>query len=351
MNRKEVLREVFSLVAPGDTLRDGLTRIQEAGLGALIVVGDEEKLSYIIDGGFELNVDFIPQRLYELSKMDGAIIVSEDIQKILVANIQLQPSAEIPTNESGTRHRTAERVAKQTGNLVLAISERRNKITIYKGDFRYEILDMKDILAKSNQALMALEKYSNAIQHHLVNLTILEFDNMVTVNEVVEAIKKFGLFFRITDELDEYILEMGIEGRLIELQYEEIMFGVREDFMDLIRDYKNTEEGAEKIYEDIRKLDKEELLELGKIAHIMGYGKAYSNFDRRVTPKGYRVLSEIKRITKKDIELLTNKFNDLPEILEAGSDEISKIKGISKFKASSIVRGLKRLRNTLMMER
>ena len=351
MTRKEILTGIFSLVAPGTLLRDGLGRIQEAGLGALIVVGDEENLKYMIDGGFNLNVDFTPQKLYELSKMDGAIMVSENLRKISYANIQLQPKATIHTDESGTRHRTADRVAKQTGNLVLAVSERRNKITIYKGSFRYEILDMKDILAKTSQALMALEKYATAIHHHLTNLTILEFDNMVTVNEVVEGIKKYGLLYRITDELDEYILELGSEGRLIVLQYEELMQGIKEDLYDLIRDYNNSEETVDKIFGDIRKLNKEELLELGKIAHIMGFGKAYSNFDKRITPRGYRILSEIKRITKKDIELLIKAFNDLPEILDATSEDIAKIKGISKFKASSIVRGLKRLRNTLIMER
>ena len=133
MTRKDILQGIFSLVAPGTLLRDGLSRIQEAGLGALIVVGDEEELKFLIDGGFNLNVDFTPQRLYELSKMDGAIMVSENLRKISYSNIQLQPKGSIHTDESGTRHRTADRVAKQTGNLVLAVSERRNKITIYKG--------------------------------------------------------------------------------------------------------------------------------------------------------------------------------------------------------------------------
>ena len=350
-NRKKILEGIFTIIAPGTPRRSALNRIQEAELGALILIGKPSDFPDLIGGGFEINADYTPQRLYELAKMDGAIILSEDISKIHSANLQLQPDFSIKTDESGTRHRTADRFAKQTGNLSIAVSERRNKITVYKGNFRYTLNDIKDLIVKASQAMMALEKYTSAIENHLRNLTILEFDNMITLNEVEEVIRKYALLFKMADELDDYILELGNEGRLIVTQYDEIMLGLEDGLYNLIKDYNKSKERADVIFEKIRQLSEEDLLSQDNIVSILGYGTRANNFDQKVIPKGYRMLNTVNRLTKKDVELVINKFDILPNILDADSETMGLVKGISKFKAEHIVRSLLRLHNTLMMEK
>ena len=349
--KKKILEYVFSILAPGTPLRSAIDRVQEASLGAIVVLGDPSDLSVIIRGGFKLNTPYTPQKLYELSKMDGGIILSEDIKTIYGANIQLQPNSNIKTDESGTRHQSAHRVAKQTGNLVITVSERRNKITIYKGEFRYTLHDIGDLLVKSSQAMTALEKYAVAISKNLINLTVSEFDNMVTLYDIVEIIRMYGLLFRMSDELIEYISELGAEGRLVKIQYQEIMLNQDEEFTDLIRDYKKNDEKVEKVMENLRMLNKEELLEDENIVEILGYNLKNISLDEIINSRGYRILGTINKVTKKDIEMLVAEFTEIQAILMATAEEMTQVKGISKLKAEHINKALIRLRNRVMLDR
>ena len=349
--KKKILEYVFSILAPGTPLRSAIDRVQEASLGAIVVLGDTSDLSGIIRGGFKLNTPYTPQKLYELSKMDGGIILSEDIKTIYGANIQLQPNSNIKTDESGTRHQSAHRVAKQTGNLVITVSERRNKITIYKGEFRYTLHDIGDLLVKSSQAMTALEKYAVAISKNLINLTVSEFDNMVTLYDIVEIIRMYGLLFRMSDELIEYISELGAEGRLVKIQYQEIMLNQDEEFTDLIRDYKKNDEKVEKVMENLRMLNKEELLEDENIVEILGYNLKNISLDEIINSRGYRILGTINKVTKKDIEMLVAEFTEIQAILMATAEEMTQVKGISKLKAEHINKALIRLRNRVMLDR
>ena len=349
--KKKILEYVFSILAPGTPLRSAIDRVQEASLGAIVVLGDPSDLSGIIRGGFKLNTPYTPQKLYELSKMDGGIILSEDIKTIYGANIQLQPNSNIKTDESGTRHQSAHRVAKQTGNLVITVSERRNKITIYKGEFRYTLHDIGDLLVKSSQAMTALEKYAVAISKNLINLTVSEFDNMVTLYDIVEIIRMYGLLFRMSDELIEYISELGAEGRLVKIQYQEIMLNQDEEFTDLIRDYKKNDEKVEKVMENLRMLNKEELLEDENIVEMLGYNLKNISLDEIINSRGYRILGTINKVTKKDIEMLVAEFTEIQAILMATAEEMTQVKGISKLKAEHINKALIRLRNRVMLDR
>ena len=349
--KKKILEYVFSILAPGTPLRSAIDRVQEASLGAIVVLGDPSDLSGIIRGGFKLNTPYTPQKLYELAKMDGGIILSEDIKTIYGANIQLQPNSNIKTDESGTRHQSAHRVAKQTGNLVITVSERRNKITIYKGEFRYTLHDIGDLLVKSSQAMTALEKYAVAISKNLINLTVSEFDNMVTLYDIVEIIRMYGLLFRMSDELIEYISELGAEGRLVKIQYQEIMLNQDEEFTDLIRDYKKNDEKVEKVMENLRMLNKEELLEDENIVEILGYNLKNISLDEIINSRGYRILGTINKVTKKDIEMLVAEFTEIQAILMATAEEMTQVKGISKLKAEHINKALIRLRNRVMLDR
>ncbi len=350
-SEKDILGYVFSIISPGKPLREAIDRIQEANLGALIVLGDPKELSDVKAGGFEINTPYTPQKVYELSKMDGAIILSENIETIYGANIQLQPSPTIKTDESGTRHQAAHRIAKQKGNLVIAVSERRNKITIYKGDFRYILHNLSELLVKASQAMMALEKYSAAINKSWINLSVLEFDNMVTLADVVDVMRMYGLLFRMSQELVEYIAELGTDGRLVAIQYEEIMLNQEEEFLELIKDYRTEAEKSEKIMENIKKLTKVELLKDENIVKILGYNLKDVSLDEIIKSRGYRLLSSINKITKKDVELLISEFKEIQAILLATSDSIFKIKGISRFKADHISKTLNRLKNKIILDK
>lgn len=338
-------------MSPGKHLRAAIDRIQEANLGAIIVLGDPKKLSDVMRGGFELNTAYTPQKVYELSKMDGAIILSENIKTIHGANIQLQPDSNIKTDESGTRHQAAHRIAKQKGNLVIAVSERRNKITVYKGDFIYSLNELSNLLVKSSQAITALEKYSLGIEKGWTNLSVLEFDNMVTLYDVVEVIRMYGLLFKMAEELLDYMAELGVEARLVKIQYEEIMLNKNESFLALIKDYKMEGEKADKVVENIRNLTKEELFEDENIVNILGYNLKDISLDEGIKSRGYSLLSSINKITKKDIELITGELQDVQMILLATPERIGQIKGISKFKSEHVHKALTRLKNKIALDR
>ena len=209
-----VITEVLKMIAPGTPIRDGLENILKAKTGALIVIGDTKEVLDLVDGGFQLDVEYTSSRLYELAKMDGAIVLSSDTKKILFANAQLIPDYSISTSETGTRHRTAERVAKQTGAIVIAISQRRNIITVYRGDKKYALEDISKILTKANQALQTLEKYKSVLDEAIINLNALEFNDLVTIYDVAIVIQKIEMVMRITNIIEKYVIELGQEGTL-----------------------------------------------------------------------------------------------------------------------------------------
>ena len=283
--------------------------------------------------------------------MDGAIILSENIKTIHGANIQLQPDSNIKTDESGTRHQAANRIAKQKGNLVIAVSERRNKITVYKGDFIYSLNELSNLLVKSSQAITALEKYSLGIEKGWTNLSVLEFDNIVTLYDVVEVIRMYGLLFKMSEELLDYMAELGVESRLVKIQYEEIMLNKNESFLALIKDYKMEGEKADKVVENIRNLTKEELFEDENIVNILGYNLKDISLDEAIKSRGYSLLSSINKITKKDIDLITGELQDVQMILLATPERIAQIKGISKFKSEHVHKALTRLKNKIALDR
>jgi diadenylate cyclase len=256
------LMEILKIMAPGTQLREGLENILRAKTGGLIIIGDSEEIMKIVDGGFNINSEYSPSYVYELAKMDGAIVLSGDLKRILYANTQLVPDAFIPTFETGTRHRTAYRVTRQTGCIVVAISQRRNIITVYKNDIKYVLRDSSIILARANQALQTLEKYVSVLERVMSNLNLLEFQDLVTLFDVITAIQRTEMDMRIVDEVERYICELGNEGRLISMQLNELVRSVEEDGILLIRDYCQNNLDYNKIYEQIQNMSSEELLDL-----------------------------------------------------------------------------------------
>ena len=350
---EERFLKTLRLVAPGTDLHEGLESIIRARTGALIVVGDSPEVMALVDGGFRLNCEFTPSRLYELCKMDGAVVLSEDGRQILVANAQLLPDPQVESKETGTRHRTAERVAKQTGKLVIAISQRRNVITLYEGNFKYIIRDIGVTLAKANQALQTLEKYRSVLDHALTNLSALEFEDLATLSDVATAIQRTEMVSRVAREIEKYICELGTEGRLISMQLEELMADVEDEGLMVIRDYLVAHESksAESIRDQIASWDAEDLLDLGTICRTLGYSGTANILDQAVSPRGYRVLSKIPRLPMPVIMNIVVTFKTLQGVLNASIDELDGVEGIGEVRAHAIKDGLRRLREHVLLER
>ena len=349
---KNGIYKSLKIVAPGTSLREGLESIVSARTGALIVVGDGEEVLKIVDGGFNINCEFTPSNLYELAKMDGAIILSNDLKRILYANAQLIPDQSISSKETGIRHRTAERVAKQKNVLLIAISQRRNIITLYKGNMKYVLKDSNEILNKANQAIQTLEKYKNVLNQAMNNLTALEFENLVTVYDVVKVIQRLEMVMRISDEIEKYTIELGNEGRLIKMQQDELMSGVLEDGINIIKDYSTIGRiNHGEIMAMIRNLSAEELLDLYTIANIIGYDRGVTTLDESTYPKGYRILNKIPRLPSNVLENIINMFENFQKILKATTKELDLVEGIGEVRARAIKEGLRRFQEQLFIER
>lgn len=349
---KEFL-EVLKIVAPGTILHEGLENILRARTGALIVVGDTDEVIELISGGFKIDAELHPYNLYELAKMDGAIIISKDVKRIMYANVQLLPNPLIPSYETGIRHRSAERVAKQTNQLVIAISQRRNIITLYKGNMKYVLRDIGVILAKANQAIQTLDKYKSVLDQALINLTALEFEDFVTLYDVATVIQRTEMIERVAAEIERYICELGDEGRLISMQMDELLANVDDEGLLVLEDYWVKQEGKtpENIREQVKNWAPEDLLDLSLIVRALGYSGSSVSLDTSITPRGYRILSKIPRLPMPVIQHLVEVFENLQNILRATPEELDEVEGIGEVRALAIKEGLKRLREHVLMDR
>src|SRR5881398_2344750 len=231
------MMEALAAVAPGQPLREGLDRILQAKMGALIVVGDSPDVLNICSGGFLLDAEFTPQRLSEIAKMDGAIIVASDATRIARANVHLVPNPKLPTSETGTRHRTAERVARSVDVPVISVSEDMSVIAVYRHDIKHPLETIPRLLNRANQALQTLERYKNRLDTVSASLSALEVEDLVTMRDVVTVLQRAEMVRRIAEEIEGYIVELGVDGRLVLLQLEELMGGVDDDRRHVIKDY------------------------------------------------------------------------------------------------------------------
>lgn len=350
---QEKMDQLLQIVAPGTPFRAGLENVLRAKTGALIVVGNSPELMEVVDGGFSINCDFSPNYLYELAKMDGAIILSEDAKRILYANTQLIPSHTISSTETGIRHRTAERVAKQTGKLVVSISQRRNVITLYQGNLRYTLKDMSVILTKANQAIQTLEKYRAVLTQALTNLSALEYEELVTMHEVAHVFQRAEMVLRIKTEINRYVLELGNEGRLISMQKDELVGTAEEEAWLLLKDYAkdDSDEKLREIQAAVRKLSSEELLDSALLIRLLGYPSLSTVAEEGLMPRGYRMLSKIPRLPSVIIHNLVDRFSALPHIVMASIEELDEVDGIGEVRARTIKDGLKRIQEQVFIDR
>lgn len=344
--------EILKMIAPGTPIREGLENILKAKTGGLIVIGDSKEVLELVDGGFSIDVDYTPAKLYELAKMDGAIVLSKDLKKILRANAQLIPSSEISTNETGTRHRTAERTAKQTGELVISVSQRRNIITLFKGSFRYVLEDTSKVITKANQALQTVEKYKKVFDSKLNLLNEYEFNDIVTLENVIVAIQRAEMVMTVADEVKKAICELGEEGILLQMQLDELIGDLELEELLIIKDYMVPEKNKTPniILEEIKNIAHEELIKPQIIAKILGY-EDFDNYEEvGVFTKGYRVLNKIPRMPSNIVENLVKSFKSFQHILAADIPALDDVDGIGEIRARAIKQSLRRMQEQFIFD-
>lgn len=352
--KENSITEILKLIAPGTPIRDGLENILRAKTGALLLITDNSDiLKDVVDGGFTINEEYTSAKLYELAKMDGAIVLSGDLKKILYANTQLIPSYTISTLETGTRHRTAERTAKQTGELVISISQRRNIITVFKGNDRYVLEDTDVVLNKANQAMQTLEKYKKVFDNKLNILNEYEFNDIVTLDNVIIAIQRAEMVMRIVEEIQGKIDELGSDGRLVRMQLEELIGDLEKEEVLIIKDYiapGKKRKRAEDILEKIADLQYEELNKKVLIAKMLGY-ENFDNYDEvAVYPRGYRILNKIPRMPNNIVENLVESFKSFQHILAADTESLDEVDGIGEIRAKTIKQSLKRMQEQFIFD-
>jgi diadenylate cyclase len=352
----DLLRSTLTQVAPGTALRDGLERILRGNTGALIVLGHDKLVDSICTGGFDLEVDFSATRLRELSKMDGAVVVAPDRSKILKAGVQLVPDSKIETSETGTRHRTAERVAKQTGYPVISVSQSMRIIALYVDNRRYVLDDSAAILSRANQALATLERYKLRLDEVSGTLSALEIEDLVTVRDAMAVSQRLEMVRRIATEIEGYVVELGTDGRLLILQLDELMAGVESERELVVRDYLPPGIGkkARKVEDSMADLDGlsgSDLLDLATIARAAGFPAAVDLLDQPVSPRGYRLLAKVPRLPNLVVDRLIEHFGGLQKLLAAGIDDLQAVEGVGETRARSVREGLSRLAESSILER
>jgi diadenylate cyclase len=316
------LHEALAQVSPGTPLRDGIDRIVRAKMGALVVIGDGPKVLSICSGGFLLDAEFTPQRLSELAKMDGAIILSADSMRIARANVHLMPDPTVPTAETGTRHRTAERVAVSLGVPVVSVSEEMSVINIYAGGMKRQLQDIGRLLDRANQALQTLERYKTKLDDATSALTALEIEDVVTVHDVAAVIQRGEMVRQIAAEIETMIVELGVDARLLRLQLDEVFTSLDDELDLVVADY----------------------------PHIAANHKAVGDGDAPTSPKGLRLLARVPRLSDQEAAAIADHFGELAKLMRATADDLAAVPGIGRKTASAVKDTLDRLTESTILD-
>ena len=354
IDRDDPLRATLALMAPGTVLRDGLERILRGNTGGLIVLGHDRTVESICTGGFPLDVEFSATRLRELCKMDGAVVLTNDGTRIVRAAVHLMPDSSIPSEESGTRHRTAERVAKQTGYPVISVSQSMRIIGLYVNDRRHVLDDSAAILSRANQALSTLERYKQRFDEVSGTLSALEIEDLVTVRDAMAVVQRLEMVRRISDEIEGYVIELGTDGRLLALQLDELLAGVDEERTLVIRDYLPNGFDRKNLAVGLEALDgipPAELLDLGAVTRALGYPTTAESYDTPVSPRGFRLLGKVPRLPGAVVDRIVEHFGGLQALLSATVEDLQAVDGVGDTRARSVREGLSRLAESSILER
>ena len=347
------LLRALDVVAPGGALREGIDNIVHAHTGGLIVVGELDEISHMLSGGISLDIDYTPAMLYQVAKMDGAIVLNAEATKIAWVNVQLMPDPTILSSETGTRHRTAERVSKQTDALVIAISQRREVVSLYVEGAKYILQDIPAVLAKANQGLATLEKYRQRLDEVSARLTVLEFEGRTVLHDALSVLQRAELVTRMAVEVERYIVELGTEGRLIEMQLDETMVGVAADKAALVHDYlvDDTDDGFAIVVDQLVRLPHQDLLDFGRLAELLGYDRKLNTLDYPVSPRGFRILGRIPRLPRLVVQRIVMEFGGFEQLLAASDGELETVDGVGEIRAKDIREGLRRQQEINLVDR
>ena len=350
--RSEALYAALRLVAPGTPLREGIDRILQAKMGALIVVGDGPEVLNICSGGFLLDAEFTPQRLSELAKMDGAIILASDGTRVARANVHLVPDPDIPTTETGTRHRTAERVARQISVPVITVSEEMSMVSVHYQGIKQPLEPIPRVLARADQALQILGRYKSRLDGVTGALSALEVEDLVTVRDVVTVLQRAEMVRRIAEEIEGYVVELGLDGRLVELQLEELTGGVLEDLRLVCKDYfvESADWVLVQVTSRLAEMTDDELLDLRVVASVLHLSHEL-DLDSSMQPRGYRLLSKIPRLPEIIASHVVERFGTLPKIMRASISDLVEVEGVGEARARAIKDGLSRVAETSILDR
>lgn len=347
------LRSTLAMIAPGTPLRDGLDRILRGRTGALLVLGQDATVESISTGGFTLDVPFTATGLRELAKMDGALILDSGLTTIHRAAVHLMPDHTIPSEETGTRHRTASRVARQTGFPVISVSQSMQIIAAYVGETRYVLEDAGQILSRANQALATLERYKLRLDEVSSTLSALEIEDLVTVRDVAVVAQRLEMVTRIAREIEDYVLELGTDGRLLSLQLEELITGVDAERELVIRDYLPAgrhPRPPEAVLERMESLSPTDLVDVASVARAMGL-RTGEHLDGAVAPRGYRLLAQVPRLPDPVAHRLVEHFGTLQKLLSASVEDLQAVDGVGELRARSVREGLSRLAESSILDR
>lgn len=332
--------DVLKKFSPGTKIREALDDLMRARMGALIVVS-KEGISRVRTGGFKVDTKFTPQKLVELAKMDGAIILSEDMERISQVNTLMAPDVKISTKETGTRHQSAERTAKELNTITVAVSERKNKITVYYGDKSYILGDGAEVLRKATETLQILEKQKEIYKENVNNLNILEMNDIVTVEDVCSVLKRIEIIKRISNMVRRKLVELGNEGLIVNMRLKELTAGLDKTRSLLLKDYFKAR--YSKVDNILQEMRFDSLVETSNVSKSL-FGSSYG---KEIRPKGYRILSKTNLPDYKTDKLI-KEFKNLPKVLGANKESISKVLTNPKV-SESFLEEVKNLRDKVLV--
>jgi diadenylate cyclase len=349
---RAAMQAALELISPGTDLREAIYAILQSGNGALICIGNPKKLAELSEAGVAINTPYTPQLLYELSKMDGAIILNDDATKICFANRFLKADTSIPSDETGTRHRSAERIARKAKCMVVAVSERRSSVTLYVHNERHVLESIATLLNKSTQALNTLEKYVRSLEQAMADLTVREFEDIVTIFDLCKTVQRFEMARRVAEDIKPYIVELGVEGRLVGMQLEELVIPFEEALL-VVKDYCKKKGGRD--YDNALKaladLPREDVLNLSNVSQALGFNANLKSIDTYLSPRGFRVLTQTRRLPPAVIENLVEHFGTFQQIVRAPKEELVEIEGVGDVLAERIRLSLNSLMSQLALDR
>jgi diadenylate cyclase len=307
----------------------------------------------ICSGGFLVDAEYSPQRLSELAKMDGAILLAPDASRIARANVHLVPNPNVPTSETGTRHRTAERVARSIDVPVISVSEDMAVIAVYRNYRKHRLEPIPRLVNRANQALQTLERYKNRLDAVAASLSALEIEDLVTVRDVVTALQRAEMVRRIAEEIESYLVELGSDGRLLLLQLDELMGGVEDDRRMVLRDYFLAGDAwqLDDAIVALAGMADDDLLDQTAVAALLRLPAGSSHLDSGLQPRGYRLLSRIPRLPPAVLDRIVDKFGSLQKILRATVVDLEDVPGVGDLRARAIKEGLARLAETSILDR